>query len=176
MTKAEGFEFQYEEDLEIDPDALDTEWMNQPRLYQRYAEQLAIADREAKHRKEKMDTKRAELTLQAHMDGIDGLEKLTEAKVSAWIQTHPEYQAVKEDLIEAEYEAQLLKGAVMAFSQRKNALENLVILHGQQYFASPKLPRDLAGEWEKKMKESRTEKRMEKQATQMRKRRSRNGK
>ena len=42
--------------------------------------------------------------------------------------------------------SQLLK----AFEQRKDALENLVRLHGQQYFAGPKIPRDLPSEMEKR--------------------------
>jgi len=35
-------------------------------------------------------------------------------------------------------------------AQRKDALENLVRLHGQQYFAGPKMPRDV--QWERQQK------------------------
>ena len=33
--------------------------------------------------------------------------------------------------------------------RQKTALENLVKLHGQQYFAGPSVPRDLSKEWER---------------------------
>ena len=42
-----------------------------------------------------------------------------------------------------------------AIDQKKSALENLVKLHGQMYFAGPSIPRDLDKEWEKREKEKR---------------------
>jgi hypothetical protein len=45
----------------------------------------------------------------------------------------------------------MAQAAVNAFEQRKSALENLVRLFGQSYFAGPKMPRDL--HWEKEEKE-----------------------
>jgi len=161
-------EFQYDEDLEIDPDSLDVEWLGQAKLYRKYSEELAEAEKRMKRRKEKVETVRADLVLDAHRNGIEGLDKLTEAKVSAWIQLHPKFEEVKEEFFESEYEVSLLKGAVTAISQKKSALENLVTLHGQQYFASPKLPRNLSEEWEMK-KQKRVEEGMEKQATKMKK-------
>jgi hypothetical protein len=46
------------------------------------------------------------------------------------------------------YEAEVLQGAVNAVDHRKDALENLVRLHGLQYFAGPKVPRNLSEERE----------------------------
>jgi hypothetical protein len=40
---------------------------------------------------------------------------------------------------------------------RKSALENLVKLHGQQYFAGPMVPRDLTHEWKNKQQQQKEE-------------------
>ena len=49
-----------------------------------------------------------------------------------------------------------LEYAELAFQEiawtRKKSLENLVILHGQQYFAGPKMPRNISEEREIKQK------------------------
>ncbi len=47
-------EFNYEDDLRIDPHALDIEWIEQPNLYMRYAEKLAHAERVSKRLDEKI--------------------------------------------------------------------------------------------------------------------------
>ena len=52
------------------------------------------------------------------------------------------------EVIDARYEFNTAKGAVRAVDQRKESLENLVRLHGQHYFAGPKIPRDLSSEVE----------------------------
>jgi hypothetical protein len=41
--------------------------------------------------------------------------------------------------------------------QRKDALENMVRLHGQQYFAGPRIPRNLTEERQAKQKKADTQ-------------------
>jgi hypothetical protein len=43
-----------------------------------------------------------------------------------------------------------LKAAVYAINQRKDALENLVRLHGQQYFSSPLIDISLSDRYKEK--------------------------
>ena len=52
------------------------------------------------------------------------------------------------------------KGAVKAIDTKKTALENLVKLHGQSYFAGPAIPRNLNKEWEQKEQETQSNKKI----------------
>jgi hypothetical protein len=75
-----------------------------------------------------------------------GIEKVTEAAVTHTIISQGKYKESQEELMQAEYESNIASAAVNAFNARKVALENLVKLYGQQYFAGPKMPRDLSYE------------------------------
>jgi hypothetical protein len=81
-----------------------------------------------------------------------GIEKITENVIAATILINEEYQEAYAEYLTAKYESDMASGAVQAFEQRKSALENLVKLHGQQYFAGPKIPRDLNWEREQRQK------------------------
>lgn len=144
----------YEEDITIDPDSLDVEWMEQPRLmikYSRHAAQMRKALDEAK---QNLDIAKAEAdkSLRNHPEKY-GLSKVTDTAVANQILIHPKYKEAYSEYLDAKYESDMAISAVVAFEQRKSALENLVRLHGQQYFAGPSLPRDLSKEWEQKQKQ-----------------------
>ena len=59
----------------------------------------------------------------------------------------------------------MAQGAVYAFEQRKTSLENLVRLHGQQYFAGPKMPRDLRKEVDRRAQQRKADELVGKQMT-----------
>jgi len=134
----------YEKDLAIDPDALDVEWLQQPQLFFRYAREQAEAKARADEAKERLDVTRAELDTTVRSAYQDAGVKFTEAVVSAAIIVHPEYKEAMAEYMTLTADANLLSSAVRAMDQRKSALENLVRLHGQEYFAGPKEPRDLS--------------------------------
>jgi|ADurb_Cas_03_Slu_FD_contig_123_38984_length_8142_multi_4_in_2_out_2_6 hypothetical protein len=137
----------YEEDIKIDETALDVEWLGQPKLMLRYAQHAAKMRMETDIAKEKLDIMRAELDKEVRMnpDSFD-IAKITEATVLAAIISDSRYQKANKAYLEAKYESDIAQSAVRAFDARKDALENLVRLHGQQYFAGPKMPRDLSFE------------------------------
>jgi hypothetical protein len=143
----------YEEDIKIDETALDIEWLEQPKLFMRYARYAAETQKMLDLAKTNLDLVKAELD-KAVRENPDkfGIEKLTETVVLNTILSLPEYKEANEKYINAKFEAEIAKSAVRAFEQRKEALENLVRLHGQQYFAGPKVPRDLTAEREKLQK------------------------
>jgi hypothetical protein len=138
----------YERDLHIDEGGLDIEWLNQPSLMMKYSRELANAEREVSRMKEKLSVVRAELDrdirLKPEKFNIDS--KVTEAVISNAILLQPKYSKASEELIDAQYEFMMMKGAVQAVQQRKDALQDLVKLHGQRYFAGPNIPRDLTFE------------------------------
>ena len=149
LPEYEYDDFEYEEDLEIDPDALDVEWMNQPGVFMKYCRAAREADRKAKRAHENLKTVRSECVKKANDDPDRWLgsgTKPTAPNVEAFYRTDKGYIEAKTAFIEAEHERDVLNDAVFAFQQRKMALENLVRLIGLDYFKSPVEPRDLKAE------------------------------
>ena len=146
----------YEKDIRIDETALDIEWLEQPRLFMQYARHSAEASRDLDKAKENLDIVKAEIDLKIRSNPEKyGLEKVTETAIQNTILTNKQYQETNQAMLDARYEAEMAKGAVRAMEQRKDALENLVRLHGQQYFAGPKVPRDLT--WERQERQKRVD-------------------
>jgi hypothetical protein len=145
----------YEDDIRIDETALDVEWLEQPSLMMKYARIAAEARMEYDKTKEALELVKAELDREIRTDpGSFGIEKITETVVMNTILKQEAYQKTSEILIQAKYDLDIAFGAVKAFDARKDALENLVRLNGQQYFAGPKVPRDLSevrSEWRSKI-------------------------
>lgn len=132
-------EFDYDKDLHIDPNYLDAEFLNHAQIFMKYCRESARANKAAKIAEEKVKTTRSELIKQAKESG----EKYTETTLEAYYRLDPKYVAAKTEWINATFYADLLVNAVFAFQARKSALENLVRLHGQEYFSTPQEPRDL---------------------------------
>lgn len=147
----------YENDMYIDDSALDVECLDQPAMMMRYTAQLARAEREVSRLKEKQDVIKAgaDKHIRAHPEQY-GIEKITEAAIQGALVLEEQVKMVREELIEAEYEVKMLKGAVQATAQRKDMLEALIRLHGQQYFAGPSVPRDLSNEVKHKHEQQRS--------------------
>ena len=132
----------FKDDLAIDPDALDVEWLGQSELYGKYAELDAQAKQNLREAEENLKVIRSELMMEARQSG----EATTDKQCEAYYRTHPDHKEAKEDLIEAEYESNMMTAAVFAFNQRKVALENLSRLVIANYFSAPEAPRNLSNE------------------------------
>jgi hypothetical protein len=138
----------YEEDIKIDGTALDCEWLGQAELMIKYTRHAAKVRMELDQSKQALDIVRAGLDKDIReLPKQYGLEKVTDKAVESTIITLMEYQEAFQEYLDAKYEADMAQGAVQAFQQRKDALQELVRLHGQSYFAGPSIPRDL--EWER---------------------------
>lgn len=150
-------ELNFEEDLAIDPQALDVEWIEQPMKLMKYSMASAKAEKEAKEAHERVKLVRSDLVKKATKNPkkyLDEGVKPTGPNIEAFYREHPDHIQAKNEFIEAEYTASVIKSAVFAFNQRKTALEELVRLHGMQYFAGPKEPRDIGHEWKKHIEEA----------------------
>ena len=125
--------------FEIDMHQLDREWVAQPRLYATHARKLAKAKQAEAETKAMLDVVRAELDLSIRKSPIDfDLEKPTEGSITATILVQKEYKTALNQYNAARYTVGLVQGVVDALDHRKKALENLVHLHGQNYFATPR--------------------------------------
>ena len=140
-------EINYEEEIRIDPEMLDFEWIEQPNKMMKYCSIYARASRDVDLAKETLDIVRAELNrdMRAHPEKFGINVKITEDVIKNNIILQSDYIAANHALIEKKYFEEMARSAVRAFDQRKDALENLARLHGQSYFAGPKVPHDLTG-------------------------------
>lgn len=143
----------YEDDIIIDETglSLDLEWIEQPRLMGKYCSLAAEAHRQMELAKERLDFVYATLERGIRMDPeayevVPGPRGITEDAIKSAIQIQDEYQEAVRAHIDAKYEYDVANGAVRAFDHRKSSLENLVRLHGQEYFAGPATPRNLSEE------------------------------
>jgi hypothetical protein len=142
-------ELQYEQDLYIDEGSLDVECLDQPSLMFRYSKALAKAEKDVSLLKEKIGVEEARLDRDIRTNPTKykiGDIKITEAVVSGTILVLPEIRKLRVDVIEAQYEVSMIKGAVDSVRQRKDMLQELIKLHGQNYFAGPSVPRNLSQE------------------------------
>lgn len=174
----------FEQDIEIDPDALDIELLRHAPLFYKYSKYEKECKEEADRAKlrvslahEEVKTIRSKLILEASKD-----PKMKNATlIEAFYRTQPEYKAAKqkmfdaeEELIQSEKEFGDATSAVWAFNTRKVTLENLVKLVAMDYFARPSEPRDLKAEMDKeKEREERHNKSMDKAAGKLKGKRRR---
>ena len=147
--------------LEIDPLRLDEDWVQQPKLYLEYAGKLADARRDLDLAKNELELTRAELDADIRVDpsqyDFDG--KPTEKAIDACILCQKRYKTANEEVIAAKHKVDVLAAFVTALDHRKRALENLVDLHGQGYFAEPKAKRQQDREAMQEAKDKATMKR-----------------
>ncbi len=144
----------YEHDIKIDHDSLDLEWLEQPNLMMRYSRHQAQCAFELDKAKERLEIVRAELDKKIRVEPEEyGIAKVTETVVANIILMQQEYKDAQKEVLDAKYEFDIARAAVSAIHGRKDALENLVRLHGMQYFAGPNMPRDLNKELERKQQQ-----------------------
>jgi hypothetical protein len=141
----------YEKDIKIADDALDIEFCEQPTLFMKYSRNVAEMERLKDLAKEKLDFVKADLDRKIRMNPEKyGVDKITDKVVENTIIVQEDYKTASTDYIQAKFEWTNAKGVADAFEQRKSCLEGLAKLLGQQYFAGPKLPRQLEDERKKK--------------------------
>lgn len=133
----------YEKESSIDVLALDVEWIHQPGRFMKYAEKQASAKRELDELKQELKVLESELLLQAAEEGEELIgSKPTVAVVDAWVKSNKRHIEASKEIIQKDYELNILQSAVRAFDQRKSALENLVRLWQGSYFSGPREPKD----------------------------------
>ena len=139
----------YEKDIRIDETALDVEWLEQASLALKYARHLSNLKADVRQLDELKKVTRSELILKVNKDPekLIGKKSPNANDIEAFYRSQSAYVEVVDELLAAQQE---LEYAELAYQEiawtRKKALENLVVLHGQQYFAGPKMPRDLSQE------------------------------
>jgi hypothetical protein len=118
---------------------LDQEWLNQPKLYYTWARHLADARRGVAEAKQRVDVVKAEClrAIQADPAAFE-VTKPTVDAINAAVLEQLEYKDAVAEHLELAHRADIIGAAVNALDHRRRALENLVDLHGQNYFATPR--------------------------------------
>ncbi len=146
-AEEEQVESVFQSHIKINPEALDVEWLQQPQLFALYSEMEADAKAHIDSLKLDIDIYKADLDLDIRRDPEKfGLEKTTEATILNAVTADKGLARLSHKLNRARHEASIFQAAVRALDHRKAALENLVRLHGSQWFAGPSAPRDLPHE------------------------------
>jgi hypothetical protein len=144
-------EFNYKEEVKIDLDNLHLEWNNQTHLYQKYTEEYAEVVKTKKKLEERLEIIDAELDRDIRKDpesfGVVLLEDTkgnqkapTETAIRNSILLQKSHQMANNNVIEAEYNINVMKGVVRSFEQRKDGLEEAARLWGANYFSTPNFP------------------------------------
>lgn len=146
----------YESDMHIDEDALEQEWLDQAELAKKYGRYWSKCRKKFTLTEELIKVVRAELIKEVNDDPEKCLgedTKPTGPNVEAYYRTHKRHKDAKAAWVKAQFKA---NNAEIAYKEvsfaRKAALENLVKLHGQEYFAGPSMPRNISEEREKRRK------------------------
>ncbi len=128
----------------IDQNALDREWLRQPKLYHEYAVQLADARQKLEQQKTAVDVCRAEIDQRVRANPEEHCPngKATESAIASVIETDPFYKKAVRLMQNARHAVDILVAAVETLDQRKKALENLVQLRLADYFSEPRGPRN----------------------------------
>lgn len=155
-------ELNYSQDVQIDPSAIDVEWMRQPNLVMLYSMALAEARQEMDEAKEALDLEQAktDLSIRDNLERFlkkhkfDEHTKQTETVIAKIIllemnDENTNVNRANTRYKEAKNNYDVIKAALSAIDTKKAALENLAKLAAMEYFAVPKVPRDLSEEWKK---------------------------
>ncbi len=142
------------DDLRIDPSQLDIEWLQQASLMMKYSGLAADARKSVDLLKEKCDVVEADLSRKIRKRPSKyKIEKGTEKEITVAIKGQDIYKEANSELIDAKHEADVLQSVCRSLEHKKRALEQLVTLQGQNYFAGPREPRNLEKEWDKSVKQ-----------------------
>jgi len=127
------------QDLVIDEFNLVEEWLNQAELFNSYAEEKTEADKKLGKAKEELEVISAELKQDIARTPKDYgiIVKPTVQLIDAVVIQDKDYVRQRGLIIDLIYERDMCSNAVKAIDIKKSALENIVKLHGQNYFATP---------------------------------------
>jgi hypothetical protein len=129
----------YKKDIEIDPNNLEQEWIEQPSLFLHYSDAYAEASFQRDKKKAFLDYTYSKLYAQIKSDWSEHFDsKPTEPACKEWIVRHEDYRKAEKSFILAQKNANILLNVKTAFDQRKHALSNLTSLKIGGFYSEPR--------------------------------------
>lgn len=129
--------------VQINEFALDKECLNLAADYLYFATRSADLKRDVQELESAKEVAEAELSKKIRDEpNVYGLEKVTEAGISAVVLTRKEYKEAQKKVFEARHQLDVCQAAVSAMEHKKRALTLLVELHGAGWHASVKVSKE----------------------------------
>lgn len=152
----EDFNYDVEQDVNIDPEQLDVECVKQPVIFNHYCQAFAVAENQMDNAKLEKEKTENELAFKIRNNSEEfGLNKSTDKAVESAVIIQPEYTEAIEKYNQAKYEYNIMKGIVRALDQKNSRLDGLIRLHAQSYFAGPEIPENLSDKFQQQREEKR---------------------
>ena len=134
------------QDMKINIQELDKEWMLLPQIYEEYATNAEMTDIELRKAKMKLDMRRADLSKHIRENSRRyaaeyGVSSLTEGFISTLIESDDEIKQIQLDIISLERNKRLYSTAVRGLEMKRDALKNLTALFQSEYFSIPECNR-----------------------------------
>ncbi len=147
---------EFERDKHIDPNLLDVACVEHPDVFWKYAELAVQAKSRMDRLEQKMELTEAQLSLEARKDptAFDIEGRGTDATIKAVVRAHRKYTRAVEEWQDAKEDSAYMDRALRAMEIKKSMIEDLITLHGQQYFAGPSVPHNLGELYIKQQKAS----------------------
>ncbi len=132
--------FDFENEIFINLDDLHEEWRSHAGKRKKYADEVTHLEKVKQKAHEKVKVVRSQLIKEAKE------AKLSSADLrEAFYREHNDHKVAKDNQIEAEYELGMAWNALIAFDDRKYALQDEVKLWIKNYFATPREERMVEG-------------------------------
>ena len=129
-------DFDIQTDLSINRFQLDLEAISLPSIYFRYSDAVREAKEMVSEKKDKLEAVLAERNIAIREECSQSGKKVTEASVTALVNSDPQVLDAKKELREANAIFGRLQVAVSALEVKKNGIDNLVKLYCNAYYAN----------------------------------------
>lgn len=127
------------EDAAINKFALDVEAERQAELMVKWLSVLNQAHAILNKKQEELEYAEAELRIEVKKNGIDGIQKVTDATAESWVIMHPRRKAALEAKNKAYTNYQYLLNAKTVMDHRRDMIKTLDHLYVAGYYARPKV-------------------------------------
>ena len=142
-------EIDYQKAVAIDPDKLDEEIFSQPGLYMQFSEIYARAERKKEKLKHKLEVLKSKLNYEVRIDpgafGLSKIKTISNPVVDNAVQHNSEVRKLQEEIIQTNYEVNIIGAAITSLEHKKRMLEKAVDLYNGQYFSPIKAPHAIKG-------------------------------
>lgn len=129
-------------DLKINVEELDKEWMLLPQVYGEYSEKYEMTDVELRKAKINLDFRKAEISKHIRENSKKyaveyNVSSLTEGFINALCETDTEIRDLQLKIISLERNKRLFASMLKGLDMKRDALKNLTALFQSQYFSIP---------------------------------------
>ena len=128
-------EYNYDEDVAIDPDNILEEWLQLSSKFWGYSRAIADVEKEVQQTWEKKKVIKALLIAESKEQGAKN-----DADREAYYRPHPDYQKATQDLIDIQHERDLITAARDSFYRKEKGLEgaSVILMKTEMYMEGNK--------------------------------------